>query len=156
MENYLIVRTDFWVMALPDDWTQKESKDTSSLYFEAADGAKGLYINAWQLGGEDRRSAVQVAGAFKSNDLRHLFSMPGYAWQVVAEASEGDDKSWLMMTDCHARDKSYRAISKIIAAPPIVVRAAFHDYGCADYATSQRYFANSVSSLRLVESDEEE
>lgn len=147
--NYNVVRTDTWVMVLPSDWEQKQTSDTSSVYFEAADGTKGLYISTWSLASEDKRAPDDVARSFKANDLKSLYNMPGYRWQVVEESSDSGENSCVAVTDCFAAENSYRTIGKIIAMPPLVVRASFHDYACADYETSRGYFADLVSSLRF-------
>jgi hypothetical protein len=149
MENYNVVRTDNWIMALPSDWEQKQTADSSSVYFESGDGTKGLYISTWSLGAEDSRSPEEVAKSFKANDLKSLQNMQGYRWQVVAETSDSGENSCIAVTDCLAVENSYRTVGKIIAQPPLVVRASFHDYACGDYDASRNYFADLVSSLRF-------
>jgi hypothetical protein len=149
MENYNVVRTDNWIMALPSDWEQKQTADTSSVYFESSDGTKGLYISTWSLGAEDRRAPEVVARSFKANDMKSLQNMQGYAWKVVAETCDNGENSCVAVTDCLAAENSYRTVGKIIAQPPLVVRASFHDYACADYEVSRGYFADIVSSLRF-------
>jgi hypothetical protein len=147
--NYNVVRTDTWIMALPSDWEQKQTADSSSVYFEAADGTKGLYISTWSLGTEDKRAPEDVARSFKANDLKSLYNMQGYRWQVVEETSDRGENSCVAVTDCFAKENSYRTVGKIIAMPPLVVRASFHDYACSDYEVSRGYFADLVSSLRF-------
>jgi hypothetical protein len=75
--------------------------------------------------------------------------MQGYRWQVVGETSDSGENSCIAVTDCLAVENSYRTVGKIIAQPPLVVRASFHDYACSDYEASRNYFADLVSSLRF-------
>lgn len=149
MRTYNVVRTDTWMMALPSDWVQKQAADKVSVYFEAADGTKGLYISTWSLGADDHRTPEEVVHSFKANDWKALQNMQGYQWQVMSEINDVGGSICVNVTDCLADQHGYRAIGKIIAAPPLVVRAAFHDYACGDYEASRSYFADLVSSLRF-------
>jgi len=149
MRTYNVVRTDTWIMALPSDWVQKPAADKVSVYFEAADGTKGLYISTWSLGDDDHRTAEEVVQSFKANDWRALQNMQGYEWKVVSEINDVGGNVCVNVTDSLAAEHGYRTIGKIIAAPPLVVRAAFHDYACGDYEVSRSYFADMVSSLRF-------
>lgn len=149
MQTYNVVRTDTWIMVLPSDWVQKQTTDSNSTYFEAADGSKGMYINTWSLGADDGRTPEEVTQSFKANDWKSLQNMQGYQWKVMSEINDTGNSVCVSVTDCLATQHNYRAIGKIIAAPPLVVHAFFHDYACGDYEASCSYFAHLVSALRL-------
>lgn len=137
-------------MSLPTDWEQREASASSSLYFEAIDGTKGVYISAWKLREGDARAAEQVAKVFRANDLKSLDNMGGYQWRIINDLSDASDDAFISVTDCMAEGNNYRVIGKIISAPPLVVRASFHDYACTDYAASCAYFSPLIESLCLL------
>ena len=147
--NLNTIRTDIWVMNLPDDWEERKTADGKSLYFECKDGTKGMYIATWNLAADDRRTAEEVAGSFKAADLRALDAMAGYAWQIVNQVNRANGPACVAVTDCLAAEKSYRCVGKILAAPPIVVKASFHDYACTNYQQSCDYFVPIIDSLRF-------
>lgn len=136
-------------MSLPSDWEQRKAGDGKSLYFESGDGTKGIYIATWNLGADDTRAAEDVAASLKATDLKALVSMNGYSWKVVSEFSHGAGQACLAVTDCIASEKNYRTVGKILIASPIVVRASFHDYACADYDVSRAYYAPIIDSLQF-------
>lgn len=150
MTTYYTLRTDTWIMSLPSDWAQRADNGGNSLYFEAADGTKGLYISTWKLKADDSRAAEEVAKVFRANDLRSLDNMGGYQWRIVNDISDVTQDACIATTDCMADGNNYRVIGKVLAAPPFVVRASFHDYACVDYTASQTYFAPIVDSLCLL------
>lgn len=152
--NFNTIRTNIWVMHLPDDWEERKTPDGKSLYFECKDGTKGLYIATWNLAGDDRRTAEEVAGSFKAADLRALDAMAGYTWQIVNQVNRANGPACVAITDSLAAQKSYRAVGKILAAPPIVVKASFHDYACTDYQVSHDYFVPIIDSLCFFVPDE--
>jgi hypothetical protein len=76
--------------------------------------------------------------------------MKGYSWRTVAESSANDETAAISLTDYVATENSYRIVIKILARPPIVVRASFHDYQCDDYAVSSAYFAPLIDSVKLL------
>lgn len=149
MTDYYTIRTDIWTMLLPDDWAERKTNDGKSLYFESNDGTKGIYIATWNLGDGDRRNAEDIATSFKAADFKSLESMRGYSWQILSETSHGTGQACVAITDCFAAANSYRAIGKILVAPPIAVRASFHDYACGDYEMSRAYFAPIIDSLKF-------
>ncbi|RZI43771.1 hypothetical protein EGT07_08365 [Herbaspirillum sp. HC18] len=149
MANFYTIRTDIWQMSLPSDWEERKTTDGKSLYFECSDGTKGLYIATWSLADNDRRTAEEVAGSFKAADLRALDAMDGYAWRIVDQVNRGNAAACVAITDCFAQEKSYRTLGKILAAPPLVVKASFHDYACTEYKVSHDYFVPMVDSLRF-------
>lgn len=150
MTTYYTIRTDTWIMSLPSDWVQRDAGASSSVYFEAGDGAKGMYISTWSLSADDMRSPEEVARVFRAHDLKSLDNMGGYEWRIVSDVDDITPDACGMVTDCLARENNYRVIGKILAAPPFVVRASFHDYACNDYAASKACLAPVVDSLCLM------
>ena len=55
MTTYQTLRTSTWTMLLPMDWAQGDAGHSGSLYFQSADGTKGIYISTWTLA-PDRQS----------------------------------------------------------------------------------------------------
>jgi len=147
MTDFYTIRTDIWLMTLPPDWEERRTADGKSLYFECKDGTKGLYIATWSLAEDDTRNAEEVAGSFKTADLKALDAMQGYAWEIVGQVNQGGGQVCVAVTDCLAADKCYRTVGKILAAPPVAVKATFHDYACVDYAVSREYFAPIIDSF---------
>ena len=150
-----LVRGDSWTIALPDGWKAPEPISNGTVYIDSFDESKGIYLTTWLLPPEDASSApADAAESFKDKDLEALHSMEGYTWQLVEEHVDEPDAGVVMVTMDHlAGANEYRIVTKIIARPPVVVRAAFHDYSCDDYAASRKYFAPLVQSLSLVTSD---
>jgi hypothetical protein len=153
--NAYTIHTDIWQMSLPADWEERKTTDGKSVYFESRDGTKGLYVATWSLAGDDRRTAEEVAGSFKAADLRALDAMDGYAWQIVNQVNRANGPACVAITDCLATEKCYRSVGKILAAPPLVVKASFHDYACTDYQLSVDYFAPVIDSLRFFVREED-
>lgn len=150
MMTYYTIRTDTWIMSLPSDWVQREAGSSASLYFEAGDGSKGMYISTWSLREDDRRFPEEVAKVFRAHDLKSLDNMGGYEWRIIDDVGDVTSAACAMVTDCLAAENSYRVVGKILAAPPFVVRASFHDYACNDYAASKAYLSPVVDSLCLI------
>jgi hypothetical protein len=140
------IRTDTWVISLPNDWEEKGTTEAGALYFESPDGEKAMYISTWNLEGNTELSQ-DVANSFKAIDIESLYKMEGYSWQIVGESIVHHETSTILVVDSLAQEQSYRIVSKILSAPPVVVRATFHDYGCSNYATSKTYFSPIIESL---------
>lgn len=149
MSDYRNLRTPHWTLTLPADWTQGKSDDTGSLYFESADGSKGVFITTWQLGPQDRRNAEQAAVAFQNADIRSFEAMDGYQWQVLGKDVQTAGSGCIAIAELWAAARHYRAVGKVLAAPPIVVRATFHDYACTNPQSSQGYLDPVIASLLL-------
>jgi hypothetical protein len=156
MNNTQIIATDTWTVSLPGDWIQKESPQDGQLYFESADESKAISIATWELGNDDAsRSPRDLAESFKRVDVRALGSMDGYSWRLVDELATHTEGGADVLIDHLAPAHSYRILTKILARPPIVVRAAFHDYLCEDYDSSRDFFAPIVQSLSFREAVEQ-
>lgn len=145
------IRTDTWTLSLPKGWIEKGQTAEGAHYFESADESKGIYISTWQVEEKDPRNARNVAEAFKAADLRSLQGMEGYAWRTVADNTETFPDSTVTVTDWLDEAKLYRMVGKVIARPPMVIRANFHDYECVNYDVSKAYFAPIIEALRLYD-----
>ena len=143
------IRTDTWIISLPSDWVEKGTTDAGALYFESSNGEKAMYITTWNLG-EGSNQSRDVADSFKATDIKTLHNMEGYTWQTVDEEFLQHESSSITVVDSFAPEKHYRIVGKILADPPVVVRATFHDYACSDYAVSRAYFAPIIKSLCLA------
>lgn len=146
------ISTDTWTISLPSDWLEKGSTEAGAHYFESPDGEKGIYISTWNVGNQGVGSANEVAKSFKATDARLLLNMEGYSWRTIKEQTTHTATSATVVVDNLAEAKSYRIVGKILASPPIVVRASFHDYGCSNYSASQAFLAPIIESLQLYQS----
>jgi hypothetical protein len=151
MTDFDTVRTETWMLSLPVDWTEKGQTESGALYFESPDGSKAMYITTWELGGNDHRSATEVAAAFAHTDKSSLNDMEGYKWRVMSETRSASEGVSEVLVDSLAEQKDYRIVGRILARPPIVVRASFHDYLCKHYEESATYFEEIIRSLCFYE-----
>src|SRR5215207_5391737 len=135
------VRGDSWTIALPANWKAPETLENGTVYLDSFDESKGIYITTWMLAAEDMpRSPVDAAGSFKDKDVQALQLMEGYTWRLVDERVEAPQPDVAVVIADHLADANeYRIVTKVIARPPLVVRAAFHDYSCDDYEVSRGY-----------------
>jgi hypothetical protein len=149
MTQTKVWRTDTWMMTLPAEWSHHTSSGKRSLYFESADATKGLYVTTWSLGPHDDRSLEDVAEAFQVAELRSTKQSSAHSWQLMSQRLQESGHTCIAVTDLLATEKCHRKVAKILAAPPLVVAASFHDYACTDYTISQAYFNGIIDSLRL-------
>ncbi|MCI0431276.1 MAG: hypothetical protein L0210_12160 [Rhodospirillales bacterium] len=149
MKGYDTVRSDFWTIALPSDWKDKGKRD-GALYFESSDGAKAMYISTVRLGSSSSKSPREkIAESFRAMDLETLREMKRFKWKTMKDETTHSKAASIVMLDSFAASKRFRILGKILVHPPVVVRAAFYDYACEDYAASDEYFAPIIKSLRL-------
>lgn len=141
--------SDTWRIRLPDDWEQKESTSQGTMLFETPDQTKGLYLATWGLAPTEKRSAAEIARAFCDTNEKALAAMD-VEWKKLHEGTGEQGGGPTILTDHFAAASTYRIMTKIIARPPIVLRAAFHDYLCEDYRASTQYFTPIVDSLVLL------
>ena len=142
------VTTDAWTISLPDDWVQKQDTTNGTSYFESSDGSKAMYVTVWQIPGTS--TAAQLAASIASISGKALQTMDGYSWRLVEQRTGDTLDVAIALVDHLADAKLYRIISTVMARPPLVVRASFHDYLCEDYGLSRGYFAPVIESLRLA------
>ena len=147
-----VVRGDWWTIALPDRWKAPETLDNGTIYLDSFDESKGIYVTTWMLGPEEASTgAATAAESFKDKDAQALQDMEGFEWRQVDERSDRSEAGdAVVLVDHLAEASQYRIATKVIARPPVVVRAAFHDYLCDDYEASREYFAPIIESLSLV------
>jgi hypothetical protein len=147
-----LVRGDSWTIELPDGWKAPEALENGTVYLDSADESKGIYLTTWTLPPEDTPpSAVAAAQSFKDKDVQMLQLMEGYTWRLLDERIEEPEAGVGVVTADHLADANeYRIVTKVLARPPLVVRAAFHDYLCDDYETSREYLAPLIQSLNLA------
>ena len=152
MEGTTLVRGDSWTMALPEGWKAPETLENGTVYLDAFDESKGIYVTTWMLAPEDAPTTPAAAAeSFKDKDVQALEQMEGYVWELVDERVEAPDTDVAVVIADHlAEVNEYRIATKVIARLPLVVRAAFHDYNCNDYAASREYFAPLIQSLNLI------
>jgi hypothetical protein len=141
--------SETWRISLPDDWEQKPSTEQGTPLFETPDLTKGLYLATWALGPKETRSAKEIARAFCDTNETALAAMDA-KWKKLHEGIGEQGGGPTILTDHFAAANAYRIITKIIARPPVVLRAAFHDYLCEDYRASTTYFTPIVDSLVLL------
>ena len=146
-----VVRAGSWTITLPDGWSTPETMENGTIYIDAQDRSKGIYLTTWTLGPRDESGTPDaIAESFASKDAKALEAMDGYEWRRVGDVSQGPQDPGVVFVDHLAGAHQYRVATKVIARPPIVVRAAFHDYMCDDYDASRDYFAPIIASLGLV------
>ena len=151
MAGTTLVR-DSWSIALPEGWKAPETLENGTVYIDSHDESKGIYVTTWMLGPEEApMTPAAAAESFKDQDVQALQNMEGYVWELVDERVEAPDTGVAVVIADHlAEANEYRIATKVIARPPLVVRAAFHDYSCNDYAVSREFFAPLIESLNLV------
>ena len=152
MEGTTLVRGDSWTIALPEGWKAPETLENGTVYLDSFDESKGIYVTTWMLAPEDLPSSPAAAAeSFKDQDVEALQQMEGYVWELVDKRVEAPDTGVAVVIADHLAEASeYRIATKVIARLPLVVRAAFHDYNCTDYAASREFFAPLIQSLHLV------
>ena len=145
------VRGDSWTIVLPDGWKAPETLENGTVYIDSVDESKGIFVTTWMLAPEDAStSPAAAAESFKDKDVQALQQMDGYTWRLVDERVDTPETGVAVALADHMADAhEFRIATKVIARPPLVVRAAFHDYNCDDHAASRDYFAPLIQSLNL-------
>ena len=134
-----------WRVDLPEDWRQ-EREDDGVAYFESFDHKRGLYIAVWQVP-EARRPASEVVAEFAAMTMANQDALPEHHW-VHKTAPLGDGGDLLIESVDEAR--GYRVLTRVIVQMPLVLRAAFHDYGYIDVPTSNEALGASLQSVVLM------
>lgn len=149
MSETHVVRTDSWSLALPEGWREPETLENGTVYLDSVDQSKGIYITVWTLQPGDSATPDVAAESFKSKDVQALEDMDGYQWRCIEERADRGGDTVVLFVDHLAAAHEYRIATRILARLPVVLRAAFHDYLCDDYAASRDYFAPIIASLSL-------
>ena len=144
------IRTDTWVVLVPSNWTEV-TQENGSLYFEAPDGEKGFYITTWNLGEESFKSPSAAIQSYFETSIKSLHDMEGHSWSEVDRYSENDAAKAILVVDNLSAEGTYRIVEKYIAREGTLVRAAFHDYYCADYDNSRQASEPIISSLAFAD-----
>lgn len=148
MASHTLIRTRTWQLRLPEDWHEQGQSESGEIYFESADGTKGVYIATWNIPASDGNDSRAIAQSFRSAEITSLKRMEGYAWELLLDEFIAMETTFVTICDAWARAQGYRIASKVLAEVPVVVRAAFHDYQCEDLEESQLYFAPIIHSLQ--------
>jgi len=144
------ITTETWQIALPSDWVAKEDGGDGQYEFESPDGAKGITIGTWRVAdGGLRRSSRDVAQSFRATVLTSLRAMAGYDWQILVDEVVEMGVVSIAISDAWDSAQCYRITGIVLARPPIIVRAAFHDYLCENVDASRAYFAPMMESFVL-------
>jgi hypothetical protein len=146
--------TDAWQIALPADWSPKPASAAGEVEFESGDGAKGIFIGTWRIDEDAARTPRAVAESFRASNIASLAAMASYEWKMLVDEIVDLGPLSVVLSDAWDRAQSYRIIGVVIARPPLVVRASFHDYLCENVDASRAYFAAIVESLQLVDQPE--
>ncbi|MDO5624987.1 MAG: hypothetical protein Q4G71_09885 [Pseudomonadota bacterium] len=134
-----------WRVSLPADWRHLRTSPDGVAYFESADGHYGLYIAVWDVG-DAQRAANDVVDEFVQAECRNLDAMPEHAWAHAPHATGPGEA----LVDSLEQARHYRVICRLIAQPPLVLRASFHDYDCRDTAQSNRVLGPLLESVALT------
>ena len=134
-----------WRVDLPEDWRQ-EREDEGVAYFESFDHKRGLYIAVWQVP-EVRRPASEVVAEFAAMTMANQDALPEHHWVHKTEPlSDGGD----LLIESVDEARGYRVLTRVIVQMPLVLRAAFHDYGYVDVPTSNEALGASLQSVVLM------
>ncbi len=154
MTDFDTISTDTWTIALPSDWEDKGEDDGSTHYFESADGSKGVYLNTWFVDETDDETPTELAEMFRAVDMETLEEMEDCSWRIMSDETQELPGATISVTDALAEASTYRIVGKILVRPPVVVRAAFHDYECTQYEESLAFFAPIIQSLNFSEGED--
>ena len=134
-----------WRVDLSEDWRQ-EREDEGVAYFESFDHKRGLYIAVWQVP-EARRPASEVVAEFAAMTMANQDALPEHHWVHKTEPlSDGGD----LLIESVDEARGYRVLTRVIVQMPLVLRAAFHDYGYVDVPKSNEALHASLQSVMLM------
>lgn len=139
-----------WRICLPLDWSDGEGSLEDTLYFESQDKSKGLYIGTLSCAGSDK-TLDEVMNRIMRIGLQSMHAMEGSHWEVVQMEKTQSAGAHHWVVDCLDEHSQYRIVTKLIARPPLVISATFHDYLCEDLAASNRQLEAIIASLGFAE-----
>ncbi len=148
MTDFYTISTEIWKVRLPSDWAERESSVQDAPYFESADGTKGAYFSAWCIE-DDSRSAREILELNQRVEVGALHEMKDSAWQPMDVWSSETPELSVLGADFLDRHACYRIVSHQIACLPWLVHSAFHDYDCAYFDNSKRFFLPIIDSLQI-------
>lgn len=138
----------YWRLALPLDWTWKPGSG-AALYFESGDGAKGLYLTAFNFPSQHKSEASGTAKSIHEQSRQGLEALADYLWSVLEDDISASGADTVGILDAYDSSKGYRICTKVVVALPYAVRAAFHDYACDDVSASRSYSDSVFHSLEV-------
>jgi hypothetical protein len=146
MSDTQTISNPTWTVVLPASWTGSEDPATG-MYFESADGSRGMYIATWTAEPGQARPPREMAESFLDTDLNKLSQMGECSWVAVEQAVTCDEQSCVGVLDSYDQEEGCRMITKVLAREGKTVRAVFHDDACDDLAASRAFFAPLLASL---------
>ncbi len=139
------ISTDLWEAHVPEGWVHVEHESEGTVYFEAPDGAAGVYVTTWGVNGEPLRDVMDAAREIEQSNLPESKG----AWAVVGHTHDENGEQIEMLTEYLNRTDGYRIVSRLLGRNDFYVRFTFHDYGCDDVAVSAERSDPVVRSLML-------
>jgi len=141
------VSTEIWRILLPSDWAQKEASNDKSVYFEAPDEAKGVYLLSWRV------DEAVLPKDRCDRDFQLLQRMEGSSWAIVDRWERVDRDLVVAGIDCLDEKKTYRIICQTMVREHWAARVSFHDYACSKYEESRAWFAPFIESFAFNEEE---
>ena len=138
----------FWKLVLPMDWTLKPGSG-AALYFESADGSKGLYLTVMKLPALGKAEVPGAAKQLHDMSRRGFEELKDYQYSVLEDDLTASESGAVGILDAYDSQKAYRICTKVVVALPYAVRASFHDYGCDDPTVSRTYIDSIFQSLEV-------
>ncbi|RRD55778.1 hypothetical protein EII20_13770 [Comamonadaceae bacterium OH2545_COT-014] len=134
-----------WRVSLPALWRHADTLSSGVVYFETGDARFGLYIATWNIQ-QRGRDADDVVQEFVQSAMQALDEMPEHRWTHAPHLT-GTGQA---LVDSLAPERAYRVITRLIAQPPLVLRAAFHDYAFESVQASNEVLLPLLESVTLV------
>lgn len=147
--QYNRISTAAWTIKLPAVWKQQNTDD--SVYFEAEDHSKGIYLRDSEVTLEKPgMDNPAVAAAMIVAARSALEKMEGYQWHTLLDKADSESGYASHLLDVHDPRKTYRITTKILVKLPYVLKINLHDYACADVFKSQVESQLILQSLTLL------
>jgi hypothetical protein len=137
----------FWELSIPDGWSEREAIE-GNRYYESSDGARGLYVSAWQLAEDDAKSVEAISESFFIPHFRQLANMTGSNWVLLSRVSQVEAVGLATVVDSYDARNNYRIVCKLVIEPPFAIRLSFHNYNCLNSGVPESEFQFITQSLR--------
>lgn len=134
-----------WIVTLPADWRLLSTSPHGVDYFGSADENFGLYIAVWDVH-DAQREPNEVAAEFMRVSVESLNNMPEHTWHHAQHVTGVGEA----LLDSLERSRNYRVVRRVIAGPPLVLDASFHDYACKDLTASSDVLSPLLENVRLT------